>query len=132
MYDALPKREKTFLIDMIGEETGEVYKGEFTIMCILDMGGKHAEELEKTRLMADFANPSNGLLGISITLAKLRARIIDGPKWWENSNGGSTIMDEDVIGHLYDECLRLEKEWRENLKKKAEEAQAGNLKTETK
>lgn len=122
MYEALPKNDRTFYVDVEGADTGQKYEGTFTVRCLLDMGGRHAEELEKTRLLADYANPSNGLYGIAITLSKLRARIIDGPEWWKQSAGGTSILDENVILHLYDECLRLEQEWRADLKKQADKA----------
>lgn len=120
MYEALPKNDRTFYVDMEGADTGQKYEGTFTVRCLLDMGGRHAEELEKTRLLADYANPSSGLYGIAITLSKLRARIIESPEWWKQSSGGTNILDENIILHLYDECLRLEQEWRSDLKKRAE------------
>lgn len=128
MYEALPENDRTFHVDMKGEDTGINYNGTFTSRCILDMGGKHSEELEKTRLMADYANPSNGLYGIAVTLSKLRARITEAPEWWKQSDGGSTIRDENVILHLFDEVVRLEQEWREELKDQGKEAKESNEK----
>lgn len=119
MYDALPKNERSFYIDLDGEDTGVKYQGTFVVKCVLDMGGRHSEELEKTRLMADYANPSDGLYGIAVTLSKLRARIVDSPEWWKQSGGGTTIIDDNIILHLFSECERLEKEWRTELKAKA-------------
>ena len=129
MYDLLPKNERTFSVDLSGEDTFLPYKGEFTVKCIVDMGGKHAEELEKTRLMADYANPSDGLYGVATSLAKLRSRVIKSPQWWQDSDGGTLIRDQNVVMHLYSECLRLEEEWRTELKEKAIAAQKENSKT---
>ena len=126
MYDSLPKNERTFQIDEKGVDTDVQYKGDFTVKCVLNMGARHREELEKTRLMADYANPSNGLFGIATTLATLRVRIVKGPDWWTESDGGTNIIDENIVLSLYDECLRLEREWRKELKDKAEESQLGN------
>lgn len=126
MYNVLPKNEQSFDIDMVGETTNLQYKGTFTAKCVLNIAGKHSLELEKTRLMADYANPSAGLAGIAIALATIRAKIVDGPAWWKDSDMGSTIMDENVIFKMYDECNRVEASWRESLKKTAEEAQKGN------
>ena len=131
MYDSLPKNEKTFSIDLNGEDTYLNYKGEFTVKCIVDMGGKHAEELEKTRLTADYANPSDGLYGVATSLAKLRSRVVKSPQWWTDSDGGTGIKDYNIIMHLYGECLRLEDEWRTELKKKASVAQKENKKQDS-
>ena len=127
MYDSLPKNEQSFDIDLAGETTNIQYVGTFTAKCVLNMAGKHSMELEKTRLMADYANPSAGLAGIAIALATIRAKITDGPAWWKDSDAGATIIDENVVFKLYDECLRIEASWREKLKKNGEEAQKGNV-----
>lgn len=126
MYDSLPKNERSFDIDVIGDATGVQYKGTFTAKCILNMAGRHAMELEKTRLMSDYANPSAGLAGISITLATIRAKVIEGPAWWKDSDGGSTIIDDNVLIYIYDEIAKLESAWRKELKKAAEETPKGN------
>lgn len=130
-YDALPKNERSFHIDVVGDVTGVQYKGEFTAKCVLNMAGKHAMELEKTRLMADYANPSAGLAGIAISLATVRAKVIKGPEWWNSSNGGADLIDENVIFAIFDECIKIETEWKSLLKKRAEEAQKGNALTES-
>lgn len=131
MYGALPKNERTFTIEMDGETTGIKYKGEFTAKCVLNMSGKHSLELEKTRLMADYANPSAGLAGIAISLATIRAKVVSGPDWWTKSDGGANILDENVIFKIFDECVKMEIDWRSDLKKKGDEAQKGNDQTET-
>jgi len=131
LYESLPKNESVFDFEAKGETTGETYKGQFTVMCVLNMSGRHALELEKTRLMADYANPSRGLAGIAISLATVRAKIIDAPAWWKNSDEGSLIIDENVVLTLYDKCNEVEAKWRKSLKSQSEEAQADS-KEETK
>lgn len=122
MYASLPKREKTISLDIVGDETGLQYTGEFTIRCILNMASKHALELEKTRLMADYANPSRGLAGISISLATIKAKIIKAPEWWYELGEGAEILDENVIVDLYDKSVLAEAEWRKSIAKKADDA----------
>lgn len=127
MYEALPKNEQSFDVDLVGDTTGVHYKGTFTAKCILNMAGKHAMELEKTRLQADYANPSNGLAGISIALATIRAKITEGPAWWKDSDGGATLIDENIVFTLFDECNKAESKWRAALKAKAEDTPKGNV-----
>ena len=131
MYQALPKNERSFDVDVVGDTTGVQYKGTFTTRCVLNMAGRHAMELEKTRLMSDYANPSPGLAGISITLSTLRAKIVEGPAWWKDSDNGATIIDDNVLILLYDETNRIESEWRKELKKVAEETPKGNAPKES-
>jgi hypothetical protein len=122
MYASLPKREKTFTLEIVGEESGILYKGEFTVRSILSMSGKHSLELEKTRMMADFANPSRGLAGISISLATIRVKLIKAPDWWYELGDGADILDENVIIELYDRTVLIENEWRNSVAKQAEES----------
>jgi len=115
----LPKNEAVFEFDETGETTGKEYRGRFTVLCILNMGKKHQLELEKTRLMADFVNPTDGLAGIAIVLVNLRTKILDAPEWWKQSDGGTNIEDEDVLVKLYGKLRDKEAEWKESVKKKA-------------
>jgi hypothetical protein len=123
MYDSLPKNEKTFDIDVVGDTTGVKYQGQFTVQCILDMAGRHTLELEKTRLMADYANPSRGLFGIATSLATIRTKTVTAPAWWINNEDGAAIKDENLVFAVYDKCNEMEKQWREELKKSSEVAQ---------
>jgi hypothetical protein len=34
-------------------------------------------------------------------LGQLFVRILEGPKWWKDSDGGLDLEDENVIGELY-------------------------------
>lgn len=123
----LPKNEAIIDFNETGETTDKNYLGRFTVLCILNMGKKHQLELEKTRLQADFVNPTDGLAGIAIVLANLRTKILDAPEWWKQSNGGADIEDEDVLLKLYDKLREKEVEWKESIKKKAtEKAIEGN------
>ena len=124
MYDILPKNEKNFDLKTKGETTSVSYEGRFKCKCILDISGKHSLELEKTRLMADYANPTNGLQGISLTIATLRAKLVEWPSWWDDSNYGLNILDENVILEIFDQVEDAEIKWRLDLREQADAARA--------
>ncbi len=117
---ALPSKEKTFDFDHVGEDTGKEYKGQFTVLCVLNVGQKHALALEKTRLQGNYTNPTDDLAGLAIILANLRAKIVDGPEWWKQSQGGSNVEDESALVVLYRKVQEAEFEWKEELKKKSQ------------
>ena len=120
----LPKIEAVFDFDFTSE-LAKKYDGRFTVLCLLDMGQKHKLELEKTRLLGNYQNPTDTLAGIATVIANLRIKIIDAPEWWRQSNGGFSIKDEDALVALYDKVQAAEVEWRNQLaemKKKALEA----------
>jgi hypothetical protein len=117
----LPKKERTFGFSYVSDESGLTYDGTFTVKCKLNVAEKYQLELEKSRLMSDMANPSNGLMGIAIALSTLRVRIVDGPNWWTQGKG-LNIEDEDVLVALFErvetECM----EWRKELSERAAKA----------
>ena len=111
----LPKVESVFEFDYTSE-LGKRYEGTFTVLSILDMGQKYKLELEKTKLLGSYQNPTEGLIGIAVVLSTLRTKIVDAPEWWKQSRGGFDIKDEDTLVELYDKVQAAEIEWRKNLK----------------
>lgn len=116
----LPSKERTFSFDHVGEDTGKEYKGQFTVLCLLNVGQKHALSLEKTRLLGNYANPTDDLAGFAVILANLRAKIVEAPEWWKQSQGGVTIEDEDALLALFRKVEESEAQWKADLKKKTE------------
>jgi len=122
MYSNLPKNESTFDIKLIGETTNVSYEGQFTVTCVLNVGGTHGLELERTRLIADYANPTGLLSNLSLALATLRAKIVKAPDWWYNLDAGAKIKDSEIIMSIFILCEEQEQKWRSDLQKKAEES----------
>lgn len=120
MYSSLPKNEKTFYFTHEGSDTGFKYEGNFTVKCVLSIGDKRYMEMEKTRLMADYGNPSQGLAAYAMFLSNINARIIKAPQWWTDSHNGLDILDEDAIFAIYDEMMKIENDWKDSIKKKSE------------
>lgn len=118
----LPTTQSVFDFDFTSE-LGKKYDGQFMVHCLLNMRQKHALELEKTRLLGNFASPTDELAGIAIILSNLRGRIITGPTWWEQSDGGYKLEDIDVLTALYNKVMLAETEWRTKLKEKTKKLQ---------
>ena len=118
----LPSTQSVFDFNFTSD-LGKKYEGQFTVKCVLTMKEKHILELEKTRLLGNFANPTDELAGISIILGSLRTRIVDAPEWWKQSDGGYNLTEFDVLTALYDQVQAVEIEWRTKLKEKAKKLQ---------
>ncbi len=116
----LPSKEKTFDFEHTGLTMGKEYSGRFTVLCVLNVGQKHSMALETTRLLGNYPNPTGELTGFAVILAQLRAKIIDAPEWWKQSNGGSLIDDEDCLVALFRKVEEAEEQWKEDLKKKTQ------------
>jgi len=113
-------KERTVDISCTGEVTGKKYEGSFTVLCSLNIGQRHALALEKTRLLGNHSNPTDDLIGLSVILANLRIKVVDGPEWWKQSKGGSTLEDEEVIVTLFEKIQEAERLWKDSLKQKAQ------------
>jgi hypothetical protein len=118
----LPEKETVFDFDFIAE-SGKKYDGQFVVKAVLTIGQKHMLELEKTRLLGNYSNPTDDLLGLAIMLANLRMKIVKAPEWWNQSAGGYDIQDEDALIALYNRIRQAEDEWKSKLKTKAEAVQ---------
>lgn len=117
----LPKKERTFSFSYVSEDSGLTYEGTFTVKCKLNIAEKYQLELEKSRLMSDMANPTNGLMGMAIALSTLRTKIVDAPNWWTQGRG-LAIEDEDALVALFDKVESESMEWRKELDEKAKAA----------
>lgn len=116
----LPSKERSFAFEHTGETTGKKYDGQFTVICVQNVGQKHAMALEKTRLLGNYANPTDDLAGLAIIMANLRHKIVEAPEWWKQSNGGAALDDESCLVMLYRKVQEAEFEWKEELKKKTQ------------
>ena len=114
----LPSKQQVFDFEYV-TDYGKKYDGQFTVLCSLNMGQKHTLELEKTRLLGNYINPTEGLIGLAIVLSNLRVKVIDGPAWWTQSNGGATIEDEDALVALFNKLQEAEGKWKMDLLEKA-------------
>jgi hypothetical protein len=118
----LPNTQSVFDFDFTSD-LGKKFDGQFTVNCLLNMRQKHLLELEKTRLLGNYPNPTDELAGIAVILANLRSRIVNGPSWWEQSDGGYNLTDVDVLTALYNKVIAAEAEWRTKLKEKTKKLQ---------
>lgn len=116
---ALPNKEKTFDFDFT-TSLGKQYTGIFTVKCLLNIGEKHQMELEKTRLLGNYSNPTEELYGIATVLSSLRAKLTDSPDWWKQSRAGANLEEEDLLVALHNKVLEAENQWMEDLKKQAD------------
>jgi hypothetical protein len=114
----LPSKVRTFYFNYNGDL--RQYEGTFTVLANLNIGQRHALALEKNRLLGNLQNPTDDLVGYSLILAELRTKIIDGPDWWKESQGGSLLEEEGVLVELFKSIQKAEQEWKEELKSKAQ------------
>ena len=115
----LPKNERTFFFNAVGEYTQQKFEGEFTVLCVPTMLQRRSIEIERGRITGDMSNPTSNLFSLAIMLGNLRIRILKSPGWWTDSNGGSTLRDDNVVLALFEQVMQQEEDWRDEVRKKA-------------
>lgn len=115
-----PKAKTT--LKVTGSFTGETWVGEFEFYRVLT----HKQQLEKDRIRRGFLGEhgneaAQNIQGRANAFADLAVRLISAPDWWEKSNGGLDLVDDEVLISLYEAVIKDENEFvAERVKKVAE------------
>ena len=120
----LTPNEASFSINIEGESTGERYVGSFKCKVRLSMRDNIVKDNIRRQLLSNNPTEADGLAADLATAAgELAVRILDAPPWWKASDNGLDLEDTSVLVEVFNQARRLEREAREKLEKKAEEAQ---------
>lgn len=120
----MSNNEASFTISVIGETTGEKWTGTFKCKIRLSLRDSITKDVIRRQLLG--SNPQDAdVLAADLANAagELAVRITDSPPWWQGSNNGLDLEDTAVIVEVFNNATRLEREARESLQKKAEDAQ---------
>jgi hypothetical protein len=116
---------KQFDISAIGDETGAHFSGTFKVRTILSRRDQFvADQRRRSILGADAQSAMPGLIGEAFMLSQLYVRIIEAPKWWQDSDGGLELKDPNIISQLFDSTMKAVESAKQELLKEADEAKA--------
>lgn len=107
---------KEINIDLLGAETGQRRNGKFKVKTLLSRRDRFLADEARRRILG--FNPDAALLTLqeeAYVLGQLKVRVIEGPKWWNDSSGGEDLEDGNVIAKVYEEALAAETERRSKL-----------------
>ena len=114
------ENEESFTVNINGSKTGTNYAGKFRARVWLSFGEELARDnLRRSLLGPATGTPAPGVVNVADVLSDLGIRIIEGPSWWQESNGGANILDSEVISELWDKCMDIPTKAMEALKEKA-------------
>lgn len=114
---------KDIQIDLIGKESGLRRAGKFKVKTLLTRKDRFLADEHRRRIIGSY-NPGDALLTLqeeAYVLGQLRVRVLEGPKWWTESDFGENLEDGNVIAKLYDEAIRLEKDRQAALESSAQQ-----------
>ena len=119
----LAPMEKSFIIDLVGDTTGERFVGTFTVKCVLSKREEMAADIRRRSILGP--NPENAITMLAsdaFVLGQLSVRIIKAPSWWDRSEGGLDLLDTNVTAKVFEEATKSEIEFRESISKQADAA----------
>jgi len=117
---SLPSMEHTFHISVVGEDTKQMYKGDFTYRKPT-LGDRAKSQVMRTRLDGDLENLDPNIQAFHSMVSILRHTLVKSPSWWIESDYGYELHDLNVVSEVYKETLRFEKEWADKVYGKDEE-----------
>ena len=122
----------TFTINVTGTKTGQNYAGKFTVKVWLSFGDElNRDGLRRSLLGPAAGTPADGVVNVAEVLSDLGIRIVEGPSWWQESQGGTTILDAEVISELWKQTMAVPTKAMEALKKTAETSKVNVATQET-
>lgn len=115
--------EKVFSINMEGETTKEKFVGKFTCKVRLSHRDSIAKDNFRRTLLNGAPDTAGGrAASLAFLASELSVRILKSPSWFDLSESGLELEDDNVLAFIYQECIKAEKEAFEVLHGKAEEA----------
>lgn len=127
------KYEKTFVVRVTGENTGELFQGTFTVKTRLS----HRDHLNRDNLRRQLLgerpeHASERAITSSEIFSQCSVRIVEAPSWWTGSDNGLGMSDDNVPIEVYTEAVKAEADAIEEVKKAAEKAKTELGTVETK
>jgi len=116
---------KCFNINVVGETSQKIFVGTFKVKRVLSRGERFLAD-ERRRFILG-ANPESADIELSTEaamLGQLFVRVLpnESPDFWKLSNAGLLFEDGNVIIAIFKEAMLAQKEYYEDIQKRADEA----------
>jgi hypothetical protein len=121
-----------FSIRVVGEETGEIWVGDFVAKERLT----HRDVLRKDQIRRELLGAAGGspdarAMSVAFIVSELTVRLTKMPKWFEESGFGLDLEDESVLALVYDKAIKVQLDAQAARKKAAEDKKEELKKEET-
>ena len=116
----LPKNEKQFTVEVEGDMTKQIYRGDFVCICVPTLKQKADMSIMEARLNADLATLDAGARSLHAMIAQTSVRLISSPDWWLASDGGRHLLDLSVMIEVFSKCIQAQNDWLKGVWKKEE------------
>jgi hypothetical protein len=118
----MAKNETTFTMDVTAE-SGEKYVGTVRIRNRLSQSQRlQLDSIRRELLGPNPLGATNDVLMSSLVIATVRTHVLEGPQWYEKSNNGLDLLDEEPLMFIFNKINEIRDG--DNKAKQAEGEQA--------
>lgn len=115
--------QHTFSIHVIGEDTGNIYSGDFTMIRFLSSRQHFLQDQLYKRYLGE--NPQYSSMAAqerATFMSEINAYCVKFPEFWSKDNNGVDIPDNNVIVTVWEEITKIHNQISEARKSKVEAA----------
>ena len=116
---------KVISVNVIGERTGRVYAGDFTVKLIMSQKDEFQADLRRRVILGpspEGTPPAPNLQWKAFMFGQLQSRTMEAPTFWTDADNGLDIPDANVVTAVYDALLKAEDDFENAIKKDSEDA----------
>ncbi len=115
----LPNQE-SFVINVIGETTGETWTGKFSAKKRLSFNDQMRLDNFRRQMLGEApGEPTQRAASMALIFSNLLVRLAEAPSWWVDADEGRNLEDENLVVQVYEKALKVETDARDALAKKA-------------
>lgn len=111
---SLPMMETRFHIQIVGEESGINWAGDFMYRRP-NLRERGMIEVMMTRLNGDLTTLDPNVAAFNEAIAHLRFTLKEFPDWWKETDFGGSLYDGNVVLELYNKSMEFEASWRDKV-----------------
>ena len=119
------KMEKIVSVNIVGDKTGRVYAGEFTMKSVMSQRDEFNADLRRRQIIGpspEGTPPAPALQWKAYMYGQIHARTLESPDFWDKSDGGLNIPDGNVVTEVYDQILKIEEDIQTKIKEESAKA----------
>lgn len=120
----LANNQETFHVKIQGDKTKEWFEGDFTVLCLLDMGQQMDVALRTDRYNGGSKTLPEQFKLFNRMIAELDVRVTKSPTWWSESSGGWNLHDTNIVREVFVKAIEAEDGFGKKVAEKAETTEA--------
>lgn len=112
-----------FDIHVVGDETLDTFTGAFRAKERYSWQDTLSVDRYRRELLgANMAEASLDVFKRATVIAELAAYLTEAPDWWKQARGGLDLIDDNVVGKVYEEVVGIRERWVKAQQEKGEKA----------